>query len=92
MGLHDRDWYQRELEKKGGRPMTFDQKMAASAASQSSSKKTSINNPHPNNARKKPVFHVQKQKQKEWSPVILAVVTVVALAILSVVLRFVMHH
>jgi hypothetical protein len=76
MGLHDRDWYQKEIEKKGGRPMTFDQKAAASIAKKTA-KPTTVYTLHPSN-------RLKHQPKKQWSPVILAIVTIIVLALLTI--------
>ena len=78
MGLHDREWYQREIEKKGGRPMTFDQKAAASVAKKS--QKPAIRYTlHPSNKR---TFAPEKQ----WSPTILGIATIILLVIATIIL------
>jgi hypothetical protein len=75
MGLHDRDWYQAEMQKKAGRPVTFEQKMAASAQRHQAHKPISLLSDHRHHAK------------NQGSPVKIASITIAVLALIAIGLK-----
>ena len=84
MSIHDREYYKREMSLRAGRPLTFDEKMSASAARASGAKPSKTHYPVMGSIFR----HSDEIPKNEPSPVKTAIWTVVALALLAVALRY----